>query len=161
MSVHRTLLFGAVALALAGCNPFHRSPAVEVSATDVNLNSRWHGSMASPSTLAGVVQISGSATMAPGDAARTTHVTLDLTNATPGGVHPWGLHRGQCDDDQGLIGQRSEYQSVEIGNDGRANGSANIDLDTPTTGRYSVRVTASAQNTNRIVACANLAPPSM
>jgi hypothetical protein len=160
MSEYRPLLLAAVALAFVGCNPFHRSGAVELS-DDVNLNTRWHGSMASPTTLAGVVEISGSATMAPGGAARTTDVTLDLGNATPGGVHPWGLHRGQCDDDQGLVGQRSEYRAIEIDGDGRGSASANIDLDTPMTGRYSVRVTASAQNANRIVACANLAPPSM
>jgi hypothetical protein len=97
--------------------------------------------------------------MAPGENARTTDVRVDLSNATPGGVHPWGLHRGQCSDDQGLVGERSEYGSIEVGDNGQATASANVDLHTPSSGMYSVRVTASAMNTNTIVGCANLAPP--
>ena len=157
--ISRTIVIGAAALALAGCNPFHRSPAVEMSAADANLNTRWNGTIASPASLAGVVQMSGSATMAPGGE-RMTHVRVDLTNATPGGEHPWGLHRGQCDYDEGLVGDRSEYGPVKVGGDGRAHASANVDLYTPTSGRFAVRVMASAANPNTIVACANLAPPA-
>jgi hypothetical protein len=157
--ISRTIVIGAAALALAGCNPFHRSPAVEMSAADENLNTRWNGTFASPSSLAGVVQMSGSATMAPGGD-RVTHVRVDLANATPGGEHPWGLHRGQCDYDEGLVGERSAYRPVKVGSDGRAHASANVDLHTPTSGRFAVRVMASAANANTIVACANLAPPS-
>jgi hypothetical protein len=160
MYVYRTLLIGAVAVALVGCNPFYRSPAVEVSASDENLNTRWHGTLASPASLAGVVQMSGTATMVPGTDARTTRVSLDLVNAAPGGVHPWGLHRGQCDYDEGLVGQRSSYRNVMVDRDGRASTRADVELHTPTSGRYSVRVTASAANSDLVVACANLAPPS-
>jgi hypothetical protein len=160
MYAHRILILGAVALGMAGCNPFQRSPAVQVNASDANLNTRWHGTLASPASLAGVVQMNGWATMAPGSNSRTTNVRLDLSNATPGGVHPWGLHRGLCDYDEGLVGQRSSYKTVTVGRDGYAAGSANVELHTPTAGRYSVRVTASADNTDMIVACANLAPPS-
>jgi hypothetical protein len=158
---YRTMMLGTLVLLSVGCNPFRRSPAVEMSAGDSNLNTRWHGTLASPATLAGAVQISGSATMAPGSDARTTSVRLDLANAAPGGEHPWGLHRGQCDYDEGLIGSRSDFKAVKVGRDGRADGSARVALHTPTSGRYSVRVMASAANAEMIVACANLAPPSM
>ena len=161
MFLHRTLVLGVATLVLVGCNPFKRSPVVEVSTADANLNTRWHGTLASPTALAGVVQMSGSAAMSPGSNDRTTDVTLDLVNATPGGTHPWGLHRGHCSTDEGLLGQPSEYKAIEVGDDGRANATANIDLDTPTSGSYSVRVTASTANSDMIIACANLAPPSM
>jgi hypothetical protein len=151
----RTILIGATALALAGCG----SQAVEMSSADVNLNTRWNGTFASPSSLAGAVQMSGSASMAPsGD--RMTHVRMDLANATPGGEHPWGLHRGQCDRDQGLVGERSAYDPLKIDRDGRAQMSADVDLHTPTSGSFSVRVAASEANASMLVACANLAPPS-
>jgi hypothetical protein len=160
MYAYRFLMIGAVAVALAGCNPFSRSQAVEVSASDLNLNTRWHGTLASPASLAGAVQMSGTATMVPGNDARTTRVSLDLANAAPGGVHPWGLHRGQCDYDEGLVGERSSYRNVVVDRDGRASAAADVPLHTPTSGRYSVRVRASAVNSDLVVACANLAPPS-
>lgn len=56
--------------------------------------------------LTGLVCHSGSATMAP-DGDRTTHVRVHLANATPGGEHLWGLHRGQCDYDEGRVGEAS------------------------------------------------------
>ena len=156
---YRTILLGALVVLTAGCNPFRRSPAVEVS-EDANLNTRWHGTLASPSSLAGAVQIGGSATMTPGGDARTTNVRLELANAAPGGEHPWGLHRGQCDNDEGLVGPRSEFKTIKVGRDGRADSTARVDFHTPTSGRYSVRVMASAANPEMLVACANLAPPS-
>ena len=156
--ISRMIIIGMAALTVGGCNPF-RSPAVEMSAADVNLNTRWNGTFASPSNLAGVVQMSGSATMAPAGE-RTTHVRVNLANATPGGEHPWGLHRGQCDYDGGLVGERSAYLPVKVEGDGRAHASANVDLSTPNSGTFAVRVMASAANAHTIVACANLAPPS-
>jgi len=161
MYVYRSLVVGAVALvALAGCFPFGRSQAVEVSSSDANLNTRWHGTLASPANLAGVVQVSGTATMVPGGDAQSTRVSLELANASPGGEHPWGLHRGQCDRDEGLVGDRSSYKNVKVGSDGKAGATANVAIHTPTSGRYAVRVTASPTNTDMIIACANLAPPS-
>lgn len=159
MSNSKILILGLAAV-LAGCNPFHRTPAVEVSSAVVNLNTRWHGTLASPAQLAGVVQMSGSATMTPGGDAGVTHVTLDLTNATPGGVHPWEVRYGQCNSDEGLFGAPSVYGPIKVGNDGRAHASANVELHTPTSGRYFVQVTASAANSGTIIACGNLAPPS-
>jgi hypothetical protein len=151
----RTILIGATALTLAGCG----SQAVEMSSADVNLNTRWNGTLASPPSLAGAVQMSGSASMAPsGD--RMTHVRVDLANATPGGQHPWALHRGQCDRDQGVVGERSAYNALKIDGDGRAQGSAEVDFHTPTSGSFSVWVMASEGNASMLVACANLAPPS-
>jgi hypothetical protein len=161
MRIFRTFLFGAAALAVVGCNPFHRTPAVEMSSTDINLNTRWHGTVASPARLAGAVQMNGTATMAPARGAGRTTVVLDLSNATPGGEHPWALHRGVCGQDEGMVGQQSTFGSIRIGSDGRGSASAEVNMPAPTVGRYSVWVTASPANAGTIVGCANLAPPSM
>jgi hypothetical protein len=161
MPKSRTVLLAFLALAVGGCNPFHRNPAVEMSDADANLNTRWHGTIASPSRLAGVVQMSGTATMAPGSAAGATLVKLELANAAPGGQHPWALHRGACDRDEGVIGEQSRFGSIRIGSDGRGAATATVNMHSPTSGRYSVWVTASEANTGVVVGCANLAPPSL
>jgi hypothetical protein len=160
MRIPQTILIAAVALAAGGCNPFHRAPSVEISDTDTNLNTRWNGTIASPGRLAGVVQMTGRATMAPGSAAGATTVRLEIANASPGGEHPWSLHRGSCDRDEGVIGERSRFGTVRIGGDGRGSASATVDMHSPTSGLYSVWVTASEANASLLVGCANLAPPS-
>jgi len=146
--------------ALAACNPFHIGQAVQVNARDVNLNSRWHGTISSPASLAGVVQITGQATMAPGSSDGSTTVTLSLANATPGGVHPWQMHHGQCGNDQGVFGSNSAYRPIQIGGDGQATTSARVPVQTPASGDYFVSVQASAVNEETTIACGNMAAPT-
>jgi hypothetical protein len=149
-------------LATAACNPFHRGQAVQMSTEDATLNTRWHANLASPATLAGVVQMSGSASMAP-DADNThTTVTVDLANASPGGVHPWEAHMGQCGTgmDYGIFGLRDEYKPLEVDSDGHASAHATLALQTPRSGGYFVVVRASEANFGTIVSCGNLAPPT-
>jgi hypothetical protein len=155
----RFLALAASMLALAACNPFHRDPVVEVS-RDANVNSRWRASLVTPATLVGAVQINGSATMAPGKSSETTTLSLNLANATPGGVHPWEVRRGQCGADEGPFGTPSAYQPIRIHDDGKGSASATVPASTPTTGSYFVTVQASAANPERTVACGNLAPPA-
>src|SRR3954452_21521966 len=118
MYTHRVLLVTVSAFALISCNPFHHGSAVEVSTKDENLNSRWHANLATPAELAGAVQMNGSASMAPATKSGNTTVVLDLANATPGGLHPWQLHRGQCGADEGVFGAADLYHSAKVGKDG-------------------------------------------
>jgi hypothetical protein len=161
MPSYRVLTFAITAFALAACNPFRSNQAVEVSTKDANLNSRWHANLATPAGLAGVVQMNGSASMAPGSKSGNTTVALDLANATPGGLHPWQLHRGQCGSDDGVVGSAAQYPVAKVDNDGRANVSADLEIDTPTGGSYFVVVQASAANDAVTVACGNLAAPTL
>ena len=161
MYSRRLLLLAVSAFALTSCNPFHHESAVEVSAKDENLNARWHANLATPAELAGAVQMNGSASMAPGTKSGTTIVSLALANATPGGLHPWQLHRGQCGSDDGIVGSAGAYPLAKVGRDGHATASANLTLDTPTVGNYFVSVSASAANDAVTVACGNLAPPTL
>jgi hypothetical protein len=161
MRSHRLFLLAVSALALTSCNPFRQEPAVEVSTKDEHLNTRWHANLASPADLAGAVQMSGSASMTPGSRSGNTLVSLDLANATPGGLHPWQLHRGQCGADNGMVGAAGAYPVAQVGRDGQATASATLPFVTPTEGSYFVMVRASAANDAVTVACGNLAPPTL
>lgn len=146
----------------AACSAFRGDPAVEVTAEDATLNSRWHANLVSPANLAGAVQMTGSASMAPGSGGSNTTIRLDLANASPGGVHPWAAHRGQCGVgmDEGMLGSGTAYQPLKVDSDGRATGTATVSIPTPTTGSYFVVIQASMANPETIVACGNLAPPT-
>jgi len=160
MRTSQYLTLAALALAAAACNPFHHQRAVEVSTGDVNLNSRWHANLATPAELAGAVQMKGSASMAPSAAGGKTTVTLDISNAAPGGIHPWAVYLGQCGTDNGLFGSAEAYPPVKIESDGHGSAVATIQVETPTSGSYFVSVRASAANRETVVACGNLAPPT-
>lgn len=159
----RSLAVTVPLLVLVACNPFRRESAVQVSASDAALNTRWHANLASPSALAGIVQMNGSASMAPNADGPGTVVTLDLANASPGGLHPWAMRRGECGTtpDGGSFGDGDLYQPLEVGSDGRATATTTVPTVTPRSGRqYYVVVHASEANATTVVACGNLAPPT-
>lgn len=147
-----------------GCNPFRsplkQDPVVEVTRRDANVNARWHGTLASPSSLAGAVQMKGSVAMSPGSTSGNTRVTIELSNASPGGLHPWQLHRGQCGMDDGVFGSASGYKSLKVDDEGKASDAVTLPMAMPVEGRFYVSVGASAANPETIVACGNLAPPT-
>jgi hypothetical protein len=149
-------------LALVACNPFRREAAVEMSTTDTALNARWHANLASPSELAGVVQMNGSASMAPSSSGPGTVVTVDLANAAPGGVHPWEVRMGECGirPDGSSFGSASLYEPLEVESNGRATASTTVPITTPEAGRYYVVVHASQANAMMVVACGTFAPPT-
>ena len=153
----RNLLGFASLLALAACNPFRREPVSEVR-RDVNVNARWRAALVSPAALAGAVQIQGSASMQPSGSG--TALSLSLSNATPGGLHPWQVRRGQCGSDQGPFSSGSSYQPLKIGDDGRGESGITVPVATPDNGEFFVTVAASAANPETVVACGNLAAPA-
>jgi hypothetical protein len=157
-------LAAAAGLAVAACVPFRtpmkQAPVVQVNTRDANMNSRWNGTLASPVALVGAVQIRGNATMTPGSNAENTSVNVDITNASPGGLHPWQLHRGQCGADGGVFGSDDAYHALRVDKYGRASSSATLQLAMPIDGQYFVSLGASSANPETIVACGNLAPPA-
>lgn len=149
----------ALLASLAACNPFRGEPATEVT-SDVDRNTRWTGTLVSPASMAGAIQMTGTATMQPGTNGDGTRFSLLLANATPGGLHPWQMHRGRCGADEGVVGAASDYGTIRIGEDGRGVAAATLPLQTPTSGTYFVTVQASPTNLGTVVACGNLAPPT-
>ncbi|HEX5408471.1 MAG TPA: hypothetical protein VFW89_01745 [Gemmatimonadaceae bacterium] len=157
----KRMLAAAAAASLSACGLFHHSaPAVQLSQGDVALHSTWHATLSSPSDLAGAMQVSGQASMAPESDHDKTMVSLTLSNATPGGVHPWEIHHGQCDTDAGIIGQANAYPPIKIANDGTGSATATLPLVTPDSGSYFIAVRASTANPDLVVACGNFAPPT-
>jgi hypothetical protein len=155
----RPFTLAVAMLVFAACNPFHREPVTAVS-RDANVNVRWNASLVTPAALAGAVQMNGTASMQPGRNGENTDFYLRVANATPGGLHPWQVHRGQCGADEGIFGSAGAYRAMKIGDDGRGETGASIGERTPMSGNYSVIVYASAANPEMVVACGNLAPPA-
>jgi hypothetical protein len=156
----RHALVLASLFSVAACNPFHHDPVSEVK-QDANVNSRWRASLVSPAALAGAVQIKGSGSMQPtGKNGEGTLLSVSISNATPGGVHPWQVRRGQCGADEGAFSSGAHYQPVKVGDDGRGEAGITVPGATPEVGEFFVTVAASAANPETVVACGNLAPPS-
>ena len=83
-----------------------------------------------------------------------------MTNAVPGGLHPWELHLGQCGADQGVFGSAADYKAIQIGKDGQGTAAATVSMPTPTYGNYFVLLHASSGNRETVIACGNMAPPA-
>jgi hypothetical protein len=132
---------------------------VELDPAGAQAASRWNAVLATPAGLAGVVQMRGTAWIAPGSKSDETVAQVSVENAAPGGKHPWHVHRGQCGNDQGVLGPADAYEPLEIGGDGRATRTARLPIPLPTDGEYMVNVHASTDNMGTIIACGNLAPP--
>lgn len=86
--------------------------------------------------------------MAPGAKRGTTEIVMRLGNTSPGGVHPWAIHLGQCGEDDGVFG------ALDVS-------SATVSVNTPTMGNYFVSVQVSAANRTLTVARGNLAAPTI
>jgi hypothetical protein len=148
-----------VALAVSSCGGGRK--AVEIDPNTQPIQNRWNGTLASPPELAGVSAIQGSGWMGPDEKnADRTRAHVSLSNAVPGGEHPWHVHRGRCGSDQGIFGPADAYKPVKVGDNGRAVSDADLPVATPRTGEFFVNVHASAQNMRTIIACGNLAPPA-
>jgi hypothetical protein len=158
MNAHTAVSLSLVALAANACGG---RQAVEMNPNTVPVANRWNGTVATPPELIGVVDIRGSAWMGPEEKnAERTRAHIDISNAIPGGVHPWHVHRGRCGADQGIFGPAEAYKPLKVEGNGRAGSEAELSVPTPKTGEFFVNVHASARNMRTIVACGNLAPPA-
>jgi hypothetical protein len=146
------------AVTLASCGG--RQP-VEINPDAQSVATRWNGTLAAPSELAGVSDVRGQAWMAADPKnADQTRAHVQISNAVPGGSHPWHVHRGSCGSDQGILGPTDAYNPLKVEGNGRAVSDAQLSIPLPKTGNYFLNVHASARNMKTIVACGNLAPPA-
>lgn len=158
MKAHATVSLALSVVALASCGG-HQS--VQINPDTQPVASRWNGVLATPPELAGIVQVSGQAWMGPDPKnLDRTQAHVDISNAVPGGQHPWHVHRGQCGTDQGVLGPADAYPPLKVAKDGRAGATATLPIPFPKTGDFFVNVHASSKNMSTIVACGNLAPPA-
>lgn len=147
----------SLAIGVSACNPFGSKPNTQMEAGDAARRYEWRASLFTPAELAGAMQIRGTATWSrDGDRSR---VTLGISNATPGGTHPWHVHRGRCGDNGPIVGDASAYKPLQVDNNGNASATARLDTELPASGDYYVNVHALATNLATIISCGNLAPP--
>jgi hypothetical protein len=158
MKAHTALSLVLSAVALASCGG-HQS--VEINPDTQPVASRWNGVLATPQELGGIVDMHGQAWMGPDPkAADRTVAYVGISNAVPGGQHPWHVHRGHCGSDQGIFGPTDAYPPLKVEGNGHATATAKLPVATPKTGDFFVNVHASSKNMSTIVACGNLAPPA-
>ena len=155
MRTTTTITALGIALALAGCAS---QPNTRLEPDAAARRYEWRGSLVTPAALAGAMQVRGTATWARNGEDGST-VTLNLSNATPGGLHPWHVHRGRCGDNGPIVGDASAYPSLSVDNDGDARATANLNVQLPASGEFYVNVHALATNMGTIISCGNLAPP--
>jgi hypothetical protein len=154
----RTIASMLSILSLASCGG---GKPVEINPDAQSVATRWNGTLSTPPELAGVADTRGQAWMAgdpkePGQ----TRAHVDISNAVPGGRHPWHVHRGQCGSDQGVFGPADAYKVLEVADNGRASETAVLSVALPRNGSYFVNVHASSRNMGTSIACGNLAPPA-
>ena len=145
---------GAV-IVLAGCGS---APNTRIEPDAAARRYEWRASLVTPAALAGAMQVRGTAVWSRVGENRST-VTVELTNATPGGSHPWHVHHGRCGGNGPIAGDPSAYPLLSVDNDGNARATATLDIALPASGDYYVNVHALATNMNTIISCGNLAPP--
>jgi hypothetical protein len=147
------------AFALSSCGG-GRQP-VEINPSAQPVASRWNGTVSTPADLAGAIQIRGQAWMAADEKnPDQTRAAASISNAAPGGEHPWHVHRGRCGSDQGIFGPADAYDPLRVESNGRASSATTLPVPLPRTGEFFVNVHASARNMRTILACGNLAPPA-
>lgn len=123
------------------------------------MGARWSATLA-PAAGSPAAKVSGTATVMGNADSSQTRVEIALSGATPGAGFPWHLHRGTCGDDQGIVGEASAYAPLTVGINGRAAGSATLEIPMPRSGEYMINVHASPTDLGTIVACGNLTGPS-
>jgi hypothetical protein len=149
------LIISAVTTAGCGGGGMHINPEAKP------VTNRWNATLATPEGLAGALQVTGTGWMGADPKKPTeTQAYVSVANAGPGGRHPWHVHRGQCGQDQGILGPADAYPILKVGGDGKAEAEAKLEMPEPVQGQYFINVHASPANMATIVACGNLAPPS-
>jgi hypothetical protein len=146
-----------LALAATGCG----GKQVEIDPETEVVGTRWNATLATPTQMAGAVQVKGTGWMA-GEKGETTKTRafVSIQNAVPGGEHPWHVHIGQCGNDRGIFGAADAYEPLRVASNGQAQEAAELQVPVPTSGQYFINVHASRNNMGAIIACGNLAPPS-
>lgn len=161
--MHRHTVFTTAAIAAivatAACNPFHKT-SNEIKVQDIPVGERWNAALATPSALAGAVQIHGNGYIAR-DPSGSSKAVIHISNATAGGTHPWSVRIGLCGNaDNPVFGDLTAYPNLKVDKDGTAQGGALLSVPFPTSGSFSLEVRASPSNLGTVISCGNLAPPT-
>jgi hypothetical protein len=161
-AARRCAILALACWAAAACGLMRRAKRAVTPQPDPPELSRWNARIAPPDdTGSDTVQtMHGYAWMAPvaSDVYRI-RARVVLLHAPPATTYRWEIHRGMCDNDQGMFGPPAVYRPLSADSSGFGATSVVIPLGFPTRGGYSVWVMAvdSAPATPTI--CGTFTPP--
>src|SRR3569832_537142 len=116
----------AVTAATIGGGACHSSkPTTALNPCDAAKRREWTGSLFTPAGLAGAMQVRGTAVWL-GDGNDASRVTVTISNATPGGLHPWHEQRGRRGDNGPNEGDASAYKPLAVDSKGNAAAAAQL-----------------------------------
>ncbi|HET7563770.1 MAG TPA: hypothetical protein VFJ96_02150 [Gemmatimonadaceae bacterium] len=154
----RIALLSLALITVSACSSFNRQSApVKITDTGAITGTRWNAVLATPTSLRGALQINGTAWMAP-DSGHTV-VSVAISNAPPGGIHPWEVHVGRCGSIGQTLGTADAYTPLKVASNGTASAQVNLNQPLSASVDYSVNVHAASDNMSTIIACGNFAPP--
>lgn len=85
-----------------------------------------------------------------------TAVSINLAGGQANATHPWHVHRGTCDNDQGIVGDPAAYAPLRPGSNGAASATAHLNVQLDPAQSYMVNVHRSPQALNEIIGCGPL-----
>lgn len=157
MRTSMTVPLLALVAVISGCGALSRSSATEIKGSNAESRNSWNATLVTPSELAGAMQVRGVANWVRSDDG--SRVSVEISNATSGGVHPWHVHQGRCGDNGPVVGNAGAYKPLSVSGDGQAKENASLSMQLPLSGNYYVNIHAAPTNQGTIIACGNLAPP--
>ena len=149
------------AFALMGMTACFRKPVAEIKGSDNVVATRWNANLTTPASMQGVISAQGRSWITSEDGGRRLRIDVEMSNMVPGGEHPWALRAGQCGMAGAELARVNDGHRLKVGGDGKATADITSDMLFPTTGDYMLAVFASNENSDRMIACGNFAPPNM
>ena len=151
----RTLAILLAACVAASCVRARTDPATGKVDVDVENPLKkgevWNAKLAGQGNYTGV---SGTAQATSINGQMTA--TIGVTGATPGATLPWHVHEGKCGSGGAIVGDPGAYTPLTVGNDGAAQGNAQVGVTLNEAKEYHVNVHASPSDMATIVACGEL-----
>lgn len=86
----------------------------------------------------------------------TAGVAITISGAQRGARHPWHIHRGTCGSNGPIVGDAGAYPVLQVGADGIARASAELDVPLDEDASYYVNVHRSPTDLGTIVSCGPL-----
>lgn len=86
----------------------------------------------------------------------STTAVAQIEGSTPGAIHPWHIHRGECGSGGPILGEREGYRPLRVAEDGRAEASATVNIQLDPEVEYHINVHESPDETGTVIACGSL-----
>jgi hypothetical protein len=100
--------------------------------------------------------VTGFATMSASQGGNST--VINMTLGGPRGTYIWHIHEGKCGNTGVLMGDKSNYPPVQVGDSGQVMFRTNLNFTPPAGGTYSIEVHQGSDpaSEGKVVACGTL-----